>query len=130
VYFLDSNNGVPLYVQLQQQIRQRILSGQLADGSQLPSVRDLSADLHINPLTVVKVYQILEREGFVESRRGIGTYVTLPSPTLSASARLQEIAPAVQHLVTEALHLGLSEADLQALVTTRFREAKRKPSKP
>ena len=65
VFFLNPNSGVPLYVQLQQQIQQRILSGQIQHGAQLPSVRELSAELHINLLTVTKVYQNLEREGFV-----------------------------------------------------------------
>jgi GntR family transcriptional regulator len=130
VFLLNPSGGIPLYVQLQQQLRQRILSGQLPNGAQLPSVRDLSAELHINPLTVVKVYQNLEREGFVESRRGIGTYVKLPSPTLSAGARLQAIAPTVQQLVTEAIHLGLSESEIQSLITAQYRETKRKPTKP
>jgi GntR family transcriptional regulator len=60
VFFLNPNSGVPLYVQLQHQLQQRILSGQLKHGAQLPSVRELSAELHINLLTVTKVYQILE----------------------------------------------------------------------
>jgi GntR family transcriptional regulator len=124
VFFLNSTSGVPLYLQLQQQLQQRILSGQLPDGAQLPSVRELSADLHINPLTVVKVYQNLEREGFVETRRGVGTFVSHQSPALKVDARRRQIAPAIEQLVVEALHLGLGEKEIQALVAEKFLEFK------
>ena len=129
MYFLNPTSGVPLYVQLQQQLQQRILSGQLLHGEQLPSVRDLSAELGINPLTVTKVYQILEREGFVETRRGLGTYVSHQSPALKIEARRRQLGPALDQLVTEATHLGLSENEIQALVTEKFRQLKPKNNK-
>ena len=132
MFFLNSSSGVPLYLQLQQQLQQRILTGQLADGAQLPSVRELSAQLHINPLTVVKVYQNLEKEGFVETRRGVGTYVSHQSPALKLDARRRQIAPALEQLVVEAVHLGLGEKEIQALVSEKFHQFKsqtgRKPN--
>ena len=127
VYLLNPTSGVPLYVQLQQQVQQRILTGQLADGEQLPSVRDLSAQLGLNPLTVSKVYQLLERDGFVETRRGLGTYVSHQAPALRLEARRRQVEPAVEQLVTEAMHLGLSEREIQSLLTDKFRQFKAKP---
>jgi GntR family transcriptional regulator len=124
VFFLNPNSGVPLYVQLQQQLQQRILSGQIQRGAQLPSVRELSAELHINLLTVTKVYQNLEREGFVETKRGVGTYVSHQSPGLGIDARRAQIGPAVEQLVTEAFHLGLTEKEVQALLSDKFRHFK------
>ncbi|CAN5699583.1 GntR family transcriptional regulator [soil metagenome] len=126
MFFLNPNSGVPLYVQLQQQIQQRILSGQMVEGEQMASVREMSAVLGINPLTVTKVYQNLEREGFVESRRGIGTYVRHRAPDLQIEARRQQIAAAVEQLVTEALHLGLDEEEVRALLAEKFRQLKPK----
>ena len=128
MYLLNPNSGVPLYVQLQQQVQQRVLTGQLADGEQLPSVRDLSAQLGLNPLTVSKVYQRLEREGFVETRRGLGTYVSHQTPALRLEARRRQVEPAVEQLVTEALHLALPEKEIQALLSDKFRQFKIKPS--
>jgi ABC-2 type transport system ATP-binding protein len=122
VFLLDPNSGVPLYVQLQQQIRKRILSGRLPHRTQLPSVRDLSAELHINPLTVAKVYQLLERDGFVQTRRGIGTYVAHQSPALRIDARRLQIDACVEQLVVEALHLGLSEREVKTLLIEKFRQ--------
>ena len=124
VFLLNSNSGVPLYLQLQQQLQQRILSGQYPDGAPLPSVREFSAELHINPLTVVKVYQNLEKEGFVETRRGVGTFVSHQSPALKMDARRRQIGPALEQLVVEALHLGLSEKEIQSLVSEKFDQFK------
>jgi GntR family transcriptional regulator len=130
VYFLNPNSGVPLYVQLLQQLRQRILAGQLLHGAQLPSVRDFSAELGINPLTVAKVYQVLEREGFVETKRGLGTYVSHQSPALRIDARRRQVAPALEQLVAEAMHLGLDEKEIQALLCEKFRQFKPKTPLP
>ncbi len=124
MFFLNPQSGIPLYVQLQQQFQQRILTGQLPHGEQLPSVRELSAQMQINPLTVVKVYQILEREGFVETRRGLGTFVSHQSPALKIDARRKQISPALEQLVAEALHLGLDEQEVQALLAEKFRQFK------
>ncbi len=126
VYLLNPNSGVPLYVQLQLQVRQRILSGQLAAGVQLPSVRDFSAELGINPLTIAKVYQLLEREGLVETRRGLGSFVSPASPVLRVEARRRQIDPIVEQLVMEALHLNLDEKETQALIADKFRQFKSK----
>ena len=129
MFLLNPSSGVPLYVQLQQQLRQRILTGQLSDGQRLPSVREFSAEIGINLLTVAKVYQMLEREGFVETRRGLGTYVSHQLPAIKMEARRRQIGPALEQLVTEAMHLGLSEKEIQNLLTEKFRQFKPKPAK-
>jgi GntR family transcriptional regulator len=117
---LQSHSGIPIYRQLFQQIRSRILSGQLPAESQLPSVRDLSAQLHINPLTVAKVYQLLEQEGLAETRRGRGTFVSASAEPISKAERRRKIEPILEQLAAEALHLGLSLADVHALVDAAF----------
>ena len=99
-----------------QQLKERVASGQLAPNAQLPSVRDLSAELHINPLTVGKAYQILEREGLVEFRRGHGTFVCSSRKPLSFSQQQKLIQPAVDQVISEAFHLGLNESQLQQLI--------------
>lgn len=118
---LNPSSGVPLYQQVLKQLRERIVSGQLARGEKLPSVRDLSALVGLNPLTVAKVYQFLEREGLVETRRGQGTFVAEATRSLSARARREEISPALRQVVTEALHLQLSEEELLTLISELYR---------
>ena len=119
-FSLNPTSGVPLYRQLFQQLRERIVSGQIAAGTQLPSVRDLSAELHINPLTVAKVYQFLERDGLVETRRGLGTFVAAITQELTKTEQREQLEPALRQVVTEAMHLGLSSEELEQLVRKTF----------
>jgi GntR family transcriptional regulator len=118
--YLNHQSGVPVYRQIHQQLRERIASGQLAANSQLPSVRELSADLKINPLTVAKVYQMLERDGLVEFRRGLGTFVSGKTRIHSATERKELIRPAIEQLVREARYLGLTEEKLRQLIHNAY----------
>lgn len=72
---LDTSSGVPLYLQLKQQIIGRIVRGDWEPGYQLPTVRQLAVDVRINVNTVSKVYQEVEREGFIRTQQGRGTFV-------------------------------------------------------
>lgn len=123
---LNPNSGMPIYRQLFQQLRQRIVSGQLAPGEQVPSVRELSTELKINLLTVAKVYQLLEREGLVETRRGLGTFVLDGHTTRSLIEKRKLIADAVEQVVSEAQHLALEEIEVVKLIRQRFETAKTK----
>src|SRR5258707_5890718 len=76
MFQVDANHPTPLYAQLERAIRFAIVTGRLVLGEQLPTVRQLAVDLRINANTVAKVYAELERDGIVETRRGIGTFVT------------------------------------------------------
>jgi GntR family transcriptional regulator len=118
--YLNPQSGLPIYRQMLQQLRERISSGQLAADTQLPSVRDLSAELHINPLTVGKVYQMLEREGLVEFRRGQGTFITAGRKPLSAAEQQKLIQPAIDQVVSEAIHLGIDESDLHRFIRQSY----------
>jgi len=123
---LNPSSGMPIYRQLFQQLRQRIVSGQLAADEQMPSVRDLSAELKINLLTVAKVYQLLEAAGLVATRRGLGTFVLDGHATRSLTQKRKLIAHAIEQVVAEAQHLDLDEAEVAKLVHQRFEEIKTK----
>jgi len=123
---LNPQSGMPIYRQLFQQLRERIVSGQLAADEQLPSVRDLSAELKINLLTVAKVYQLLEGSGLVETRRGLGTFVLGGRATRSSTEKRKLISQAVQQVVAEARHLKLDKTELIKLVQERFDETEAK----
>src|SRR5579871_6116881 len=83
-FTLDPKSGVPIYRQIQDQIRYGIGSGRLRPGEQLPTVRALAVDLQVNPNTVIKAYSELEREGVLTSEQGSGTFVA-PQPTVALS---------------------------------------------
>lgn len=108
-------SGVPIFRQLVEQIRRLILSGKLAAGELLPSVRQLASDLQINMMTVSKAYSLLEAEGIVERVRGTGMRVLELKPS-TVTQRQAEIRPAVEDLVTRARQLNLTDDQLLALV--------------
>lgn len=76
IFRLGVSSGVSTYVQLVQQVRQAIQLGELVEGDQLPTVKDVAAALAINPNTVLKAYRELEHEGLAAGRPGVGTFVT------------------------------------------------------
>ena len=78
------DSPVPIYEQILTQVVFALANGDLPPGEMLPSVRDLSAELVVNPNTVVRAYQELERLGLIASRRGLGMEVTADAPKLSA----------------------------------------------
>ncbi len=90
-FHLDSRSGVPTYLQLVQQVRHAVQLGILHPGDQLPTVKEVVTGLTINPNTVLKAYRALEADGFVEGRRGQGTFVTAdaPSPLVDGAGALR-----------------------------------------
>ncbi len=111
-YYVDPHSGVPIYVQLKEQVKKAVASGLLKEGEQLPSVRELALRLTINPNTVYKVYQELEREGIIETARGLGTFVALKK---QKDAALQEAAldRALENLMVEAYQLSVDSKTLK-----------------
>lgn len=72
---MEFDKNTPIYIQIMFEIKRRIGTGILSPGSKLPSVRELADELKVNPNTIVRTYQELEREGVTETRRGMGTFV-------------------------------------------------------
>src|SRR6476469_8754458 len=73
---LDSRDATPIYAQLDRGLRAAIASGRLTVGDQLPTVRQLAVDLSVNANTVARVYADLERQGVIETRRGVGSFIS------------------------------------------------------
>ncbi|MEX2316522.1 MAG: GntR family transcriptional regulator [Pirellulales bacterium] len=117
----DPTSRVPIYRQLADQIRQAVARGRLRPGSRLPSVRVLSRELVVNPNTIARTYTELEREGVLNTRQGLGVFVAEPQDELSAAARRERLAAALDTFLTEAVHLGFSEDDVQAALAKRIR---------
>jgi GntR family transcriptional regulator len=118
---LDPASGVPTYLQLVRQVEHALLLGYLKPGDQLPKIRDVVADLAINPNTVLKAYRELEHKGLAAGRPGQGTFVG----SAVSQATLPELAGLRRHLRTwlhEAEAAGLDEAGIVALFTTSLRD--------
>jgi GntR family transcriptional regulator len=119
---ISTASRVPIYQQLAQQIRETIARGELQPESSLPSVRQLSRELVVNPNTVARAYTELEREGLLVSRPGRGIYVAQPRNDLTRSARDRKLTEQLDRWLTEAVHLGYSAEEVLRLVAKRVRE--------
>ena len=113
---------LPIYQQLAQQVREAIARGDLVPDAGLPSVRQLSRDLVVNPNTVARAYTELEREGLLVSRPGRGIFVAQPRNDLTRAARDRRLTEQLDRWLTEAVHLGYSADEVVALVTRRVRQ--------
>jgi GntR family transcriptional regulator len=99
MFEVDSRSPTPIYAQLDRSIRAAIATGQLEAGAQLPTVRQLAVDLAVNANTVARVYAQLERDGILETRRGVGTFVRVsPSPEVALAQRERELRALIQRL--------------------------------
>jgi GntR family transcriptional regulator len=120
VFILKPHSGVPIYRQLCEQIRRMAASGQLPPGTELPSIRDLALLHAINPMTVSKVYSLLETEGVLERHRGKPmTVAKLQRAQAPPAKRVQQLEPQLEQLVLAARQLELAESEvIRALRTT------------
>jgi GntR family transcriptional regulator len=113
MFQVDANHPTPLYAQLERSIRFAIATGRLRIGDQLPTVRQLAVDLRINANTVAKVYAELERASVVETRRGVGTFVSArPNEAASRRDRDQHLRELTDHFITETHTRGFSIDDV------------------
>lgn len=116
---IDASSRVPIYRQLADQIREAVARGQLAQDEKLPSVRELSKQLTINPNTVARVYTELEREGVLNTRPGLGVFVAETKNELTRKVRRERLVRLVDQTLTEAVHLGFTRDEATELFTER-----------
>jgi GntR family transcriptional regulator len=116
---VDPSSRLPIYRQLGNQIREAVARGRLQPGEQLPSVRDLSRTLVINPNTVARVYTELERDGVLRTRQGLGVFVAEPKAELTKRARKAKLEELLDRFLTEAVYLGFSAEEVVSAVAER-----------
>ena len=110
---VDSRSPTPIYAQLDRAIRAAIATGALEPGMQLPTVRQLAVDLAVNANTVAKVYAQLERDGILETRRGVGTFVRdTPTPQAARAHRERDLRDLIRRFVGDAAMLGFTLPEL------------------
>jgi DNA-binding transcriptional regulator YhcF (GntR family) len=121
-FHLDARSGVAPYLQLVRQVRQALRLGLLREGDQLPTVKEVVAQLAINPNTVLKAYRQLEHEGLVGVRQGVGTFVTrtLAGASLAAHGPLRND---LRRWLGKARLAGLDDESIEDLFQATFRSA-------
>lgn len=116
---ITSNDGVPIYLQIVNQIKYLIGAGRLEPGEEIPPIRVLAEQLVINPNTVARAYLELERAGLVAKRQGAGTYVAASSPALPRREKLKVLSKRLDALLAEAAHLDISLDEVMELLHER-----------
>lgn len=114
------DDGVPIYRQIVDQIRDRILSGVLSSGDEMPPIRTLATQIAVNPNTVARAYRELETEGLVEKRRTTGTFVSDTATSESLAARRRRLREPIDSLIAQARGLGFDKDQLVDEVRNRF----------
>jgi GntR family transcriptional regulator len=116
---IDTASRTPIYRQLAKQIREAVARGTICPEQKLPSVREMSKELVVNPNTIARVYTELEREGVLNTRPGLGVFVAHPKAELTKRVRKERLVELLDQLLTEAVHLGFSASEVAALVGQR-----------
>ncbi len=112
-FAIDPTDPTPIYAQLERRIRGAIATGKLPAGAQLPTVRQMAVDLAVNANTVAKVYAQLERERILETRRGVGTFVSdMTPPPVPKADRERELRRIARRYIEEAAALGFTINEL------------------
>src|SRR3954471_17181259 len=112
-FSVDTRSPTPIYAQLDRSIRVAIATGELKPNSQLPTVRQLAVDLAVNANTVARVYAQLERDGILETQRGVGTFVReVPTPQAARTHRERELRDLIRRFVGDAALLGFTLPEL------------------
>jgi GntR family transcriptional regulator len=120
---VDKESGIPLYVQIEQQIRLLIQQGALRPGELLPTVRSLAVQLEINANTVARVYRDLQRAGVLVLRRGIGTSVADTKQRTMTGPELKRLEAKVAEVIALCRRLGVDAGVLGQLIETKWRES-------
>jgi GntR family transcriptional regulator len=121
---VDFESGVPIYMQLVDRIKQMVVSGQLQPGQQLPTMRQLAADLRINYNTVGRAYALLDQEGVISTQQGRGTYIaTRLTEEQLRRMRLDKLCSMVKQVLQEALVLGYSPREIKDVVEEQLAAA-------
>jgi GntR family transcriptional regulator len=116
---IDASSRLPIYRQLRNQFREAVARGMLEPDERLPSVRELSRSLVVNPNTIARVYTELEREGMLNTRPGLGVFVASPKTELTKKVRKERLQEMLDGFLTEAVHLGFSSTEVVSLVSDR-----------
>jgi GntR family transcriptional regulator len=116
---ISTADGVPIYLQIVNQVKYLVASGRLAPGDEIPPIRVLAGQLVVNPNTVARAYLELERAGIVVKRHGSGTYISENGSPLAKKQRVKILSQRIDTLLAEAKHLEMEPEELIQLIKDR-----------
>lgn len=117
---ISNASSEPIYEQIARQIKAQIISGELKEGDGLPSIRKLAKELHISVITTKRAYEELEKEGFIDTVGGKGTFVAIQNKELLREKRMKSVEDMMSDTVTEAKNLDISYNELQEMLAILY----------
>ncbi|NFD77377.1 GntR family transcriptional regulator [Clostridium botulinum] len=112
----------PLYEQIKEQIKDSIFKGEISEGEQLPSIRKFATELKVSVLTIRRVYDELEQEGFITSQVGIGTFISIGNLELLRDSKRRIVEQKMQDLIQTAKTLRISKEELNSMMDILYEE--------
>jgi GntR family transcriptional regulator len=119
---ISNSSDKPLYQQIKDQIIDAILKGELAEGDALPSIRSFAGDIKVSVLTIRRVYDELEQEGFTTSQVGIGTFIAKGNVELLRDSKRHMVEKKMQELIDIAKTLNIPKEELNAMMDILYEE--------
>lgn len=123
---LSNSSGVPIYEQIEQQIKDMIIAGTLAEGEMLPSMRFLAKELRISLITTKRAYEELERDGFIETRVGIGCFVKATNMDMVREQTMCQIEESLTEAVSKADICNVSLEEMTDILRIIYEEQHKK----
>ena len=115
---VDVRSRVPIYEQIVNSFKQMAMSGILSPDEKLPSVRDLSQELTINPNTIQKAYQELERQNIIYTKRGQGSFVNIQA--INKEEKMGDLIEEIKRIIIESMYLGISKEELFSIISSAY----------
>lgn len=120
--FINNKNGVAIYEQIYTQIKSQIVSGDLGEDAPLPSIRSLAKDLRISVITTKRAYEELERDGFIYTVPGKGSFVSKRNDGLLKEENLKKIEAHLEEAIKLSSFCGLSKDDIIQMINLLYEE--------
>ena len=119
---LDFRSGLPIYIQIMNQIEGQVLGGTLKPGDQLPTVRAMASELRVNFNTVARAYRMLDEAHIISTQQGRGTYITeIPPPEVTERLRQETLEALARKYIGEALRFGFSKQEIGQIVRDQLK---------
>lgn len=119
---ISNASSDPIYEQVTKQIKAQIISGELREGDALPSIRKLAKDLMISVITTKRAYEELEKEGFIDTVGGKGTFIAMQNKELLEEKKMQTVEEKLTDAVTDAKKLGIKLSEMKSMLTILYNE--------
>jgi GntR family transcriptional regulator len=127
---IDFRSGIPIYLQVVERIKERLASGQLQPGDQLPTVRSLAQELRVNFNTIARAYRIMDESGIISTQQGRGTYILeMPPPEVIGGIRVNALEDLTRRYIMDAERLGVLPEEMDKVLNKQVTQWKkdRKP---